>query len=55
LLQQYFPDSSRTIGEAQQAEALQALESYCVAKFRAGSLPVAPGAWGRYLAYLQKK
>jgi hypothetical protein len=49
LLQQHFPHSRRSIGEAQQAEALRALESYCVAKFRAGYLPVAPGVWGRYL------
>ncbi|HVT27064.1 MAG TPA: hypothetical protein VHE81_03510 [Lacipirellulaceae bacterium] len=49
LLQQYFPDSTRTIGEAQQTEALRAVASYCIVKVRAGGLPVAPGAWGRYL------
>jgi hypothetical protein len=51
LLQQYFPDSDRSIGAAQQREALRAITAYCVSKVRGGALPVAPGAWGRYLAY----
>ncbi len=51
LLQQYFPNSSRSMGDAKQADALRALASYCIAKVRAGGLPVSPGVWGRYLEY----
>jgi hypothetical protein len=51
LLQQYFPDSNHEIGNAQQSEALRALSDYCVVKMRRGELPVAPGAWGRYLYF----
>jgi len=51
LLQLYFPYSTKTVGQAHQAEALRAVSSYCVAKVRAGGLPVAPGAWGLYLYY----
>jgi hypothetical protein len=51
LLQRYFPDSDRNIGSAQQGEALSAITAYCVSKVRDGGLPVAPGVWGRYLAY----
>lgn len=31
--------------------ALSTLERYCTAKYRTGSMPVAPGVWGRFLAY----
>jgi hypothetical protein len=51
LLQKYFPDSDRSVGSAQQREALSAITAYCVSMVRDGKLPVAPGAWGRYLAY----
>lgn len=55
LLQQEFPSSDRSIGSAQQREALRAIIAYCVANVREGGLPVAPGAWGRYLAYARAK
>jgi hypothetical protein len=55
LLQQYFPDSDRSIGSAQQGQALNALSAYCVSKVRDGGLPVAPGVWGRYLVYARGK
>jgi hypothetical protein len=55
LLQQYFPDSDRSIGEAQQTDALGAIAAYCVSKVREGTLPVAPGVWGRYLAYARAR
>ena len=51
LLQQYLPESSREIGKVQQLAALRAVADYCVANVRAGRLPVAPSAWGRYLNY----
>jgi hypothetical protein len=53
LMEQYFPESKDRIGNVHHSEALQALETYCVAQFRAKRPPVAPGVWGRYLNYLR--
>jgi hypothetical protein len=55
LLELHLPDSTKRIGDVEQNAALDVLESYCLAKFRAGSPPVAPGVWGLYLDYASRR
>jgi hypothetical protein len=52
MLKELFPESTQSIGNAQQEEAFKALESYCVTRFRQGKAPLKPGVWGRYLNFL---
>jgi hypothetical protein len=53
LLEQNFPDSTRSVGEAGQKEAVDAIEAYCVAKMRDKQPALMPAAWGLYLNSLK--
>ena len=50
-LEELFPESSKLIPDGGQLQAIAAIESYCVARHRAGAPPASPGVWGRFLRY----